>query len=459
MAESLRAADVQNPPNGSGGAADPMSGGERRALAAVLLLAVLLRIALLTHIFATHPDYLAQDLEQIETAIRSNAAPSINDFGFEASNIAHAWVCGGQGFASPFGGATGPTAWIAPGMVAIYALSFALWGCFTPGSILFSYALALGGSAVATVAVFHTGALMAGKRSTGLLAAALFAILPYEAWTFHTSSQLDFNLGVLWFALLLLQVLEVVAEPLRPGTLLGVVGAAAALFNPGFLLCTAAGALLALPGRSRRQQLALLLPVLVTHVLVLGPYIAWQSARLGVLVPVKSNAPVELLIGNTDTANGLLRHEVFLAHHPSQNVAEYRRYRDLGEGAYVVDARRRFVQSFDLGDFAADSVRRGYEFFLHYELKPWDHSPFTTAAKRAFWGLFFLAPVALVVVRRGRPSRLETAALLLALAYAAPFLLTGIMERYRIPLTPVVAIALAILLAEGHRALRHRTGP
>ena len=36
-----------------------------------------------------------------------------------ASNIAHAWVCADQGYASPFGGATGPTAWIAPGVVSV----------------------------------------------------------------------------------------------------------------------------------------------------------------------------------------------------------------------------------------------------------------------------------------------------------------------------------------------------
>jgi hypothetical protein len=434
-------------------------GGGGAALCLIVLTAVVLRIALLSHILATHPDYLVQDREQLETAIRSTEAPYINDFGYEASNIAHAWVCRGQGFASPFGGATGPTAWIAPGIVAIYAISFALWGCFTPSSILFAYALALLGSAVATVAVFRTGALVAGKRSTGLLAAAAFALLPYEAWTFHTSSQLDFNLEVLCFAVLLLQVLRVVAEPRRSGSALAVTAAVAALFNPGFLLCTAVGALLALPDRSPRNRLRLLLRLAVAHLLVLGPYVAWQSARLGALVPVKSNAPVELLIGNTDTASGLLRHEVFLAHHPSQNETEYRRYRDLGEAAYVADARSRFLQSFDLGDFAADSVRRCYEFFLHYELKPWDDSPGKVAMKQAFWGLFFLAPVALVVVRRGRPRRLETAALLLALAYAAPFLATGIMERYRIPLTPVVAVALAVLLIEGHHRLRPRTGP
>jgi hypothetical protein len=58
-----------------------------------------------------------------------------------------------------------------------------------------------------------------------------------------------------------------------------------------------------------------------------------------------------------------------------------------------------------------------------------------------------------VVIRLGRPSRLETAALLFTLGYAFPYLLTGIMERYRIPITPVVAVSLAILIIETWRRI------
>jgi hypothetical protein len=65
--------------------------------------------------------------------------------------------------------------------------------------------------------------------------------------------------------------------------------------------------------------------------------------------------------------------------------------------------------------------------------------------------VFFLSLVALVAIRVGRPSRLESAALLFTLAYSLPYLATGIMERYRIPITPMVVTALALLAAEAWR--------
>jgi hypothetical protein len=426
----------------------------RAALTAVLLLALAVRVFLLTHISLQHPEYLVQDLDEVETGISTPGVPYMNDFGFEASNIAYAWACDGQVYASPFGGATGPTAWIAPGIVLPYAISFALWGCFTPAAILFAYGMALVVSVVTTFAVFHIGKLISGSSWLGLLSAVLFAILPYEAWTFHTNSQLDFNLLVLWFALLLLAVLKTIAEPQRGGLVLGVTSSLAALFNPGFLLCSGIGFLLALPGRSARQRVHLGWSLVAVHLVLVGPYIAWQSARIGTFVPVKSNAPVELLIGNTDTASGLLRHQVFLRHHPSQNDTEFVHYSEVGEGAYVHEARHRFLESFRLGDFVENSVRRTHLFFAAYEVKSWDHSSFKIILKRSLWLAFFFTLVGLVVIRLGRPTRLETAALLFTLAYAFPYLLTGIMERYRIPITPIVAVSLAILVFEAWRRFR-----
>jgi peptidoglycan/LPS O-acetylase OafA/YrhL len=50
-----------------------------------------------------------------------------------------------------------------------------------------------------------------------------------------------------------------------------------------------------------------------------------------------------------------------------------------------------------------------------------------------------------VVARRGRREAAEGAVLLFTLAYAVPYLLTGVMERYRIPMASAVALALALL--------------
>ena len=61
------------------------------------------------------------------------------------------------------------------------------------------------------------------------------------------------------------------------------------------------------------------------------------------------------------------------------------------------------------------------------------------------WAVPALSLIALVVVRRGHLTVSEGTVLLFTLAYAVPFLLTGVMERYRIPMTSAVALALALL--------------
>lgn len=436
------------------------SPGSFRGLGLVLVLALVIRVALLAGNVADHPKLFFQDLENVETRISSTETPYLNAFGFEASNIAHAWVCAGQGYASPFGGATGPTAWIAPGVVAVYALSFALWGCFTFKSILFVFSIALVVSLITIVIIFRIGKRVSGNPNVGFLAALFFACLPYEAWIFHTTAQLDLNLQVLWFAVLLLAVLRVMGSD-RPlsGLEFGAASAIAALFNPGLVLCSAVGCLFAIRGRSRREIARFALGFGVSFILIHGPYVAIQSARLGGFVPVKSNADFELYLGNTAKANGVVDHNVFKVYHPSTNASEFADYSEVGEIEFVRDAKRRFREDFRVWPFVRTTVRRSFLFFFAYEVKSSDSSSWVSAIKTIIWAVPALSLIALVAVRRGRVSAAESAVLLFTLAYAVPYLLTGVMSRYRIPMAPAVAVVLALLtwtFIESWR--RRRTG-
>ena len=112
---------------------------------------------------------------------------------------------------------------------------------------------------------------------------------------------------------------------------------------------------------------------------------------------------------------------------------------------YVRDAKRRFREDFRVWDFVRNTVRRSFYFFFAYEVKPWDSSPLVSAIKAAMWAVPALSLIALVVVRRGRLKAAEGAVLLFTLAYGVPYLLTGVMERYRIPMVPAVAAVLALL--------------
>lgn len=422
------------------------SGGTGHGLGLVLVLVLVVRLTLLAGNIADHPRFFFQDLAKVEEEISSTEEPYMNAFGFEASNIAHAWVCTDQGFSSPFGGATGPTAWIAPGVVALYAISFALWGCFTFKSILCGFAIALVVSLITTVVVYRIGERVGGDPNVGFLAALFFACLPFEAWIFQIAGHLDFNLQVLWFAVLLLAILRAMDSD-RPtsGLELGTASAVAALFNPGLLLGTAVGFLFVIRGRRGREIGRFILYLAVAHVVILGPYLAFQSIRLGGFVPVKSNAGFELYIGNTREAQGVLQNDAFQAYHPSQNATEFFCYGELGELEYVRDAQRRFYKGFRAGDFLRNTVRRSFHFFFAYQIKPWDSSPVKSAVKSTMWAIPALSLVALLLVRGRRLVVEESAVLLFTLAYAMPYLLTGVMERYRIPMVPAVAVALALL--------------
>ncbi|MCJ7755568.1 MAG: hypothetical protein MUP13_13475, partial [Thermoanaerobaculales bacterium] len=282
--------------------------------------------------------------------------------------------------------------------------------------------------------------------NVGFLAALFFACLPYEAWIFQIAGHLDFNLQVLWFAVLLLAALRAM-DPHRPlsGLDLGAVSAVAAFFNPGLLLCTAVGCVFAMRGRSRREITRFTLVLALAHILILGPYVVFQGVRMGGFVPIKSNAGFEIYLGNTREARGVLQNVAFQAYHPSQNAIEFAYYGEIGELAFVSDAEHRFREDFRVREFLRNTVRRGFYFFFAYEVKPWDSSPWVSAIKAAMWAVPALSLIALVVVRRGRLATTEGAVLLFTLAYAVPYLLTGVMERYRIPMASAVALALALL--------------
>ncbi len=282
-----------------------------------------------------------------------------------------------------------------------------------------------------------------------MLAALFFAGLPFEAWIFKISGHLDFNLQVTWFAVLLLGVLVAVdSERPHTGLGLGALTAIAALFNPVFFACAAVGVAFAVRRKSFRAAAEFVAQFAIACAVIAGPYVAAQSHRLGGFVPVKSNAGFELFLGNTPEARGVFNDESFQAHHPSQNFDEFMSYGEIGEHAYVQDARRRFVDGFRPLTFFKYTVRRTVHFLFAYDGKPWDHSRVEFAAKTTMWALPMFSVLALIGFRRGRLEPAEILVLVYTLAFAFPYLLTGVMERHRIPMVTTAAVVLALVTRE-----------
>jgi len=434
----------------------------QRALFWLVLLTVVLRLGLLSWSFAVHPGLLqprptVEDATPLETGPFQGQprGPSLHLVGFEASNIAEALVCSDRGFADPFGVETGPTAWISPGVVALYAAAFALFGCFTAGAVAFVFAVGVVVSAAITLLTATTAERLFGDRRITLLAALLAALSPFDLSLFAAASTLDLNLHA-FFLLLLLHLLL----GLQQGTAatasderktvarraigLAVAAAVATLFNPVFALVGAGGWVLLQWGSGWRRLVSGLALLACAQAAVVGPYILYQRQALGAWVFVKSNAPFELQLGNRPEVAGVAGEATFRRHHPSQNPRELSRYRRLGEVGYLRVQWRRFRQDFSVREFARTTLRRiGYYFFGSVRLGP-ERSTAWVVVKGAVFSLVGVVLVLYPIVRRFRLRREELLVYGLTLLYAGPHLVALVMNRYVRPVA-----SLALLLAAG----------
>jgi hypothetical protein len=416
----------------------------------VLLVAGVFRLLFLARNVQEHDYFFFQPEASVLADFADQDRPHMNQFGFEVSNIAYAWVCENQGFASPFGGSTGPTAWIAPGLVALYAASFAVFGCFTAESILALFVFALVLSLAICWLTYRIAYLLFADRHTALLAAFLFAVAPFDLWLFRVANAMELNLYTFFLALLLYMGLRYWRSP-TPASLFAfaLTTGLAVLTYPGFGLCALTIVVLRLLVERRGRVAAhFLLFATVSGVLVF-PYMVWQHSRLGGWVPVKSNGPFELYLGNSPDAQGLLSNRIFKLHHPSQNTEEFLRYRELGELAYVREKFAEFRRDFSLPRFAAATGQRLYEYFFGYELKSWEASPESILAKRFMWALPGTILVLFPLLRRKLWGDGVILVYAMILTFALPFIFAGVMERYRLPLSVVVAVLGAGLLLGG----------
>ncbi len=453
----------------------------RTALPWLVLLGVVLRLGLLGWNFSVHPELLAPHpapsgpgedaaawgpdaATEPASAALADRQPHLSAFGFEASNVAAALVCRDRGLADPFGVPSGATGWVSPGVVALYAVPFLVSGCFTPGSVVLVFLVALALSAGLVVLSAATARRLWGDHRITLVAAFLAAVSPFDLRLFAAASTLELNLHAFLLLLLVYLLLGLRrsghGEP-AVGRLAGVAGTAAVatLFNPVFLAVVAGGLPLALvrrQGEGRRWRVPGLIPGLAllaaAQVVVVAPYLLYQRAELGAWIFVKSNAAFEIALGNRPGDSGVLQRDDFGQGHPSQAQAELQRYLAQGEVEYVRHHGRRFLERLEPARLVRMTLRRTAEYFSGMR-----HSAAVLAA--AAEGGFPLRKALLAVghglvgavfllysfrIRRAglrfalRPRELLIYAA--ALLYAAPHLVAAVMPRYVLPVTPLALL-------------------
>lgn len=250
-------------------------------------------------------------------------------FAQETGNIAQA-LTEGRGFSDVFRQPTGPTAWLAPVYPLLLAGIFRIFGVFTLGAFWAAVAFNIVCSAAACVPLLYAGKRIGGV-GVGAGAAWLWAlfpngyIIPFE-WIWATSLAVLLATAILWATLAIER-----SERKRDWILYGLLWGLALMTTPT-IGALAPFLLLWLAWRARRRGRGWLArPVLAGVVLVLCcvPWTVRNAIAFHGLVPLRSDFPFELWIGNNPVLN---------PHGSNPTLAEIGQiseYRRLGENAFM----------------------------------------------------------------------------------------------------------------------------
>lgn len=250
----------------------------------------------------------------------------------EAGNIAQA-LSQDRGFCCLFRQPTGPTAWLTPVYPVILAGIFKVFGVFTAKSFYVAAILNCIFSALAGVPVYYAGRRVGGVFC-GAIAAWIWAlfpsgiIMPFE-WIWDTS------LSALIAAILLWTTLRVADQfRTREALAYGLLWGFSLLVNP------ALGAVLPfflawIAYRQRRQGNLSTKLFMLTAVSVVALCLPWtirNVVEFHRLIPLRSNFPFELWMGNN---------EIYDEHSRQINrITRYEQvhlYQQMGETAFLAD--------------------------------------------------------------------------------------------------------------------------
>jgi Dolichyl-phosphate-mannose-protein mannosyltransferase len=369
-------------------------------------------------------------------------------FGWEMGRIGRS-LAQGQGFSNPFNELTGPTAWEPPLYPFLIAGVFKLFGIYTYISALVLLGLNSLFSALTCIPIF----LIAKKcfsQKLAIWSGWLWAVMPpvmywCTRWVWETSLAALLIALIFWLCLEL-EDQEGLMGWLRFGLLWGIAG----LTNTSLLAFLPASGLWVWYRRWKygRRSLAGVALASLVFVACITPWIVRNSRTFGQLMFLRSNFGAELRIGNGPWADGTWREYL----HPTQNISEMRRYRQMGEVAYVAERQREaiaFIRE-DYARFMSLNVKR----FIYYwggvprsseipALAPTKNSIFLASSVLAFWGLGR-------ALRKRQPG--AWLFFWLILCYPAPYYIVFPHPRYRHPIEPELGILMVYVISEAEKS-------
>jgi 4-amino-4-deoxy-L-arabinose transferase-like glycosyltransferase len=372
-------------------------------------------------------------------------------FGWEMGRIGRA-IATGYGFADPFDGHTGPTAWEPPLYPCLIGGVFRLAGVYSHASAFLLLSLNSIFSALTCIPIF----LIARKcfsEKVAVWTAWAWAILPSvmywcTRWVWETSLAALLLATIFW---LTLQIEEI--DGMKPWIAFGILWGVAGLTNTSLLAFLPASGLWAMHRRWKRGQHALVgaFVASVFFAATIAPWLVRNYETFGKLIFIRSNFGAELRLGNGPGANGTWMSYI----HPSQNVIEMRRYQGLGEIAYVAERKREAIDFIrqDWGRFAWISIKRVIYYWGGLPrsseipmLAPLKNAVFLASSVLAFWGL-------------GRALRKQQPGawlfLWLILSYPAIYYFVFPHPRYRHPIEPELGILIVYVISEAEFRRTH----
>jgi hypothetical protein len=401
-----------------------------RSLLVVLAVALVTRLIALHSFFTSHP--------------RTYLFAHPYEMGLVANSLIH-----GLGYSSPFGGATGPTAIVAPGYPTLIAPVFLLFGSYTFASALAITGLQTGVSLITIWLMMHVCREMLDAR-TATLAGAFWAVsipllfIPAIFW--------ETSISACSFVAVIALAARCHREPTRAAwVLLGVCCGIAALINPALL-----PSFLAIIGwtayRTRRVARKAALIGLLTLLLVYAPWPIRNAYRFHAFIPMRSTVGLELYMGNRPGATGHLDESLS----PLLNQREFASYVSKGEMAYTGDQGEEALAYIRArpAHFVNLSLRRAYRFWTGTGNAD---SSFLFTLHALLTTVFGFAGLVLVYRRRSRWF-----AVLMALPlvlFPLPYYITHAEFRYRLNIDPLLTILAAYAVTQLAAAWSKRRSP
>jgi hypothetical protein len=391
---------------------------------------------------------------------RSINANMNRHLGAEYLNIAKAMV-NGEGFASPFGRSSGPTAWMPPVLPAILAIL--LWACngnldAVMAVMIFLQTCVLIGTGVLVVAV--------ARQTTGRLGAWITAVIFFLAvlCDFHAHFQFTHDCWLVMMAVDVLIAGVCWLKPLRRKWLAagwGVFGGFCALINP--LVAFVWGLWSGLVAFRERAWSRLALAVLAAGVILL-PWTIRNYVVFGKVIPVKSNLAYELYQSQCLQPDGLIQRNTF-SHHPFRvGSKEGEEYRALGEIAFLERKSEQFWEAVcsDPVEFLDRAANRFLGATVWYVAFDRDNEPrqrpWTYLAARLTHPLPFLGFLVLIFLSLWKPLHpMLWSVIGIYGLYLLPYAVVSYYDRYAFPLLGVKV--LLVIWAVDRLLCIRRTAP